>query len=181
MLKLFLELEFIQVETLTSSGPLSVPSIQATTLSAEDFSVPPLLPSVPPPSFYRLTSPRSEESDPPVDDIHGLIPRNERNLTQMAERGASPDASRPEADDDILDLGTRLGRSLIRSGMRAINAMMEFLENVIPMDPESEQKQRTHLQVMLCVLLLLVTGIFLLTRSTTTHPHWDFYLPPTDL
>jgi len=170
----------MQVENFSCPGSLSVGSIRATRISTENLHGGECVPSTPPPSFYQLTSPshpgvaevrtEAEEGDPPLEGIQRKAPIGNRR-----------DGGGEEVEDDVVDLGMRLGRSLLRSGIRAIQGAMEFLEGALPTDPESEQKQRTHLQVMLCVLLLLITGIFLLTRADTRHPHWDFYLPPTDI
>lgn len=175
----------IQVERLTSSGPLSVPSLQASCLSTEQLDASSL--SVPSLPIYQLESSRTESrnNDPPVEVIRrdqGILESGtmESKINDCVEP-PPPRIIQEGEDDDILDLGTRLGRSLVRSGIRAINSMMRFFDNLVPVDPDSEQKQRMHLQVMLCVLLLLVTGIFLITKTGTTHHHWDFYLPPTDL
>ena len=197
------------MSSITSSGPLSVPLIQSPNLTADHLYTDRLTSSttdipnisIPPPAFYQLASPTTPQHSLCLDtedstEPTGAYPQTHSETVQESP-GETPfsrppipfvpgtlsrtPSSRAEGHDseDVLSLSMRLGRALLRVGLRTIEQLTNYIDSAT--SSEDKQQQRANLQVMLCLLLLLITGIFLMTRSGSLPPRWEFYLPPPDL
>lgn len=153
--------------------------------------------SIPPPSFYQLRNPESDEE---IRHLHSMInaqqrprprphrhrhdstseeeyQRNRRHRHRHDSHGAqSPTEQRPS----ILDLSGQLvracGAALGQSLQNASNTVWSVVQTV---EPNDEKRRNINLVLIILIVILAVLMIMGLTdRNVHHHHHWDFLNPP---
>ncbi|XP_059479837.1 titin isoform X2 [Neocloeon triangulifer] len=101
-------------------------------------------------------------------------------------RTLTPDYSAPlirqqDMDPGIVELGNRLARACCCATLSALRRVVTYTE-LQANSLADETRERSGLQMALCVVLVLVAGIILVASmggdsSAVHHHHWDFYMP----
>lgn len=93
------------------------------------------------------------------------------------------DDSSSDTEENFFTTSVRIGRAVLRLGMRALQTMADYIDTAASEDPTKAEQQRANMQVLLCLLLILLVGLLLATTRTGayTSPRWEFLMPPPDL
>ena len=171
---------------MTSSGALIVPLIQSSNLAVDQVNTERVSTtdlsssgtSIPPPSFYQLAaSPQVRqltEGEFALETDLGA-PRF-RRPEQLGRTSNPPTTASPEqpptqmvrrsSADDVLRQTARLGRAILSSAMRGLDNLTDYLDAATSNDPDCHAQQRSQIQILMCMLLVLVIGIYLLSGSS---------------
>lgn len=132
--------------------------------------------SVPPPSFYQLTSELTTTTTPTTPTTEEPVAPPRRARTQTAQH-ASEDNAPSEQPPTILSLTGQLanacGAELSRHGSNLMNYLRSFRKD--------ENRRDAHF--VLFILIIIIAGLFMIgmdhsSDRTIHHHHWDFFNPP---
>jgi hypothetical protein len=172
-------------------NPLSVVNVpvEETSLEAEPETQEPEVIQPPTQSSTSITPPRESFSAPapaPQSSHTAQEPQASSSASPATSSATYSTSEAPQKNlaeattqpEDIIQLGIRLGRALTRLTMRGLQAMIDYVDTATSDDPSKAEQQKANLQVLFCVMLILVAGILLSSRSGPSLNKWDFYLPP---
>lgn len=151
--------------------------------------------SIPPPSFYQLRNPESDEE---MRHLHSMVnnaqqrrPRRHRHRQDSTSeeeyqrsrrhRHESHGAQSPSEQPSILDLSGQLiracGSALSQTLQSASNSVWSVLQTA---EPNDEKRKNINLVLIILIVILAVLMILGLSGDRTVHHHhhWDFLNPP---
>lgn len=128
---------------------------------------------------------KDAQTKPPVETKQPGPSGSSEGSTPQLPPATTPteDEESSEGGDSLLDISVRIGRALLRFTMRALQSMADYLDTASMEDPTKAEQQRSNMQVILCLLLVLVVGLILATARSGPYiaPKWEFLMPPPDL
>ncbi|CAB3379365.1 Hypothetical predicted protein [Cloeon dipterum] len=113
---------------------------------------------------------RSVPPPPPTADFGAPPPPFQQQQQQQQD-----------VDPGIVELGNRLARACCCATLSALRRVVTYTEQQAD-SLADETRERSGLQMALCVVLVLVAGIILVASmggdgDAVHHHHWDFYMP----
>lgn len=132
--------------------------------------------SMPPPSFYQLSSePAQTQPSPTTTTTEEPVAPPRRARAQVPH--ATDDQAASEQRPTILSLTGQLanacGTELSRHGSNLMNYLRSF----------NKDENRRDMHFVLFVLIIIIAGLFMIgmdhsSDRTVHHHHWDFFNPP---
>lgn len=122
--------------------------------------------SVPPPSFYQLSSETNQEE--PI-----APPRRPKPPQASAQQATDQTQSQPSILSLTGQLASACGAELSRHGGNLMNYLQSFRKD----------ENRRDMHFVLFVLIIIIAGLFMIgmdhsSDRTIHHHHWDFFNPP---
>lgn len=124
--------------------------------------------SIPPPSFYQLSSEPQQQTP--------AAPTEEPVAPPRRARHAPPTDDQPSEPPTILSLTGQLANACGSELSRHGSNLMNYLRSI------SKDENRRDMHFVLFVLIIIIAGLFMIgmdhSDRTIHHHHWDFFNPP---
>lgn len=147
--------------------------------------------SIPPPAFYQLRNPESEQEEllrlhSATAPTHRRPRRHQRHSDSTSEeeyqreRRHRRDHSGPSTEPSILDLSGQLIRACGSAIGNTLQTASNSVANVLLTSDASDEKRR-NVNIVLIILVIILAVLIMLGLSggrAIHHHHWDFLNPP---